>query len=494
VLNNASDPDNGPLPLHIESLGPAGNGIVSKVGNHVLYTPSPGFSGTDAFTYTVSDGLASASATVSVTVNAVPSQYAPMSGLIGLAGQYFGNQDLTNLLFTRSDQTIDFNWGYGSPDPSMGSAHYSVMWSGTVQPAYSQNYTFYTLTSDGVRLWVNGQLLVDDWVDQGTTEESWSIPLKAGQKYPVVMEYYEDSGSSTAQLSWSSGSQAKEIIPPFPTVPPLMTGGLSLFQGQYFGNANFTDLVDTRIESAINFNWSAAAPFPNMNQTNFSVRWTGQIVPQYSEAYTFYTTSDDGVRLWINGALVINDWNSHGSTIDTATVPLLSGSYYNVEMDYYQLSGPAVAKLQWSSASQPLDTIRELPEEAWQMSNFTAAQLADPTLGGPTGSADGDGMPNLLKYAFDIDPLTSGGNGGPALSFFSEGGRNYMALIYRRNIAATDLIYDVQVSTTLSPGSWVTTASPEEVLGQDPSSGDLYIRRSIDITGMPGEFMRLNIW
>jgi hypothetical protein len=103
-------------------------------------------------------------------------------------------------------------------------------------------------------------------------------------------------------------------------------------------------------------------------------------------------------------------------------------------------------------------------------------------------------MPNLLKYAFDINPLDSDGNGGPAMSFYMEGGHTYMALTYRRNIAAADLTYDVQVSTTLSPGSWTTTPVPDEILGQDPSTGDLFIRRSIDITGMPEEFMRLNVW
>jgi hypothetical protein len=494
VLNDAFDPDNGPEPLHIQCVGPASNGSVSIVCDHVRYTPGPGFSGTDAFTYTVSDGAATASATVNVTVNPVTCQYAPMSGLIGMVGQYYGNQDLTDPLFTRADGIVNFDWGYVGPAPSMSGAHYSVEWTGTVQAAYSENYTFYTLSSDGVRLWVNGQLLVDDWVDQGTTEQSWSIPMKAGQPYPIVMDYYEDSGSSTIALSWASASTPKEIIPQFPTVPPLETGGLSMVQGQYYGTTNFSNLMDTRIDSSINFNWSNAPPFPNMNQTNFSVRWTGQIIPQYSEPYTFYTTSDDGIMVWINSTEVINDWNSHASRVDSGTIPLVAGTPYNIVVLYYQLTGPAVAVLQWSSPSQQMQVIPELPEEAWREANFSAAQLADPTQSGPTGDADGDGMANRLKYAFDINPQTSAGSGAPVLSFYTEAGRNYMALTYRRNSAVTDLIYDVQVSTTLTPGSWVTTTTPEEVLGQDPSTGDLFIRRSIDITGLPEEFMRLNIW
>jgi hypothetical protein len=267
-----------------------------------------------------------------------------------------------------------------------------------------------------------------------------------------------------------------------------------MVQGQYFGNENFTNLLDTRIESSINYNWSSAAPFPNMNQAAFSVKWTGQILAQYSENYTFYTTSDDAARLWINGREIINDWNSHGATVDSATVPLVSGSYYSMEMDYYQNGGPAVAELQWSSPSQPLEVIPEVPSEAWARANFSAAQFANPAASGPTVSADGDGMPNLLKYAFDISPLASGTNEGPTLSYYSGNGRNYMSLTYRRNILATDLTYDVQTNTTLSPSTWTTVTVPETIIGQDQSNGDLYIQRTLDITGMPEEFMRLNVW
>jgi len=198
--------------------------------------------------------------------------------------------------------------------------------------------------------------------------------------------------------------------------------------------------------------------------------------------------------VWINSTQVINDWNSHASRVDSGTIQLVAGTTYNIVVLYYQLTRPAIAELQWSSPSQQMQVIPELPEEAWREANFSAAQLADPTQSGPTGDADGDGMANRLKYAFDINPQTSAGNGAPVLSFYTGSGRNYMALTYRRNSAVTDLIYDVQVSNTLTPGSWVTTATPEEVLGQDPSTGDLFIRRSIDITGMPEEFMRLNIW
>jgi len=82
-----------------------------------------------------------------------------------------------------------------------------------VQPLYSQAYTFYTTTDDGTRLWVNGQLLVDKWVNQSVTEWSGTIALTANQKYPILMEYFENTGNAVAKLSWSSTNQVKEFIP-----------------------------------------------------------------------------------------------------------------------------------------------------------------------------------------------------------------------------------------------------------------------------------------
>jgi hypothetical protein len=140
----------------------------------------------------------------------------------GLQGQYYDNLDFTGLKLTRTDATVNFDWGSGSPDPGIGADTFSVRWIGQVQPRYSQTYTFYTRTDDGVRLWVNGVLLIDKWVDQSSFEWSGALALSAGQAYDIQMDYYENGGSATAQLNWSSASQTKEIIPQtqlYPTQP-----------------------------------------------------------------------------------------------------------------------------------------------------------------------------------------------------------------------------------------------------------------------------------
>lgn len=80
-------------------------------------------------------------------------------------------------------------------------------------PRYSETYTFYTQSDDGVRLWVNGQLLINNWTYHGWTENSGTITLQAQQRYDIKMEYFQGCCGAVAALSWSSPSQAKEVIP-----------------------------------------------------------------------------------------------------------------------------------------------------------------------------------------------------------------------------------------------------------------------------------------
>lgn len=131
----------------------------------------------------------------------------------GLTGQYFNDMTLTNLVLTRTDPTVNFSWGSGSPDPSIPVDHFSARWSGQVQAQFTQTYTFYTESDDGVRLWVNGAQVINNWTDHAPTENSATIALVAGQKYDIKMEYYENGGGALAQLLWSSPSTTKQGIP-----------------------------------------------------------------------------------------------------------------------------------------------------------------------------------------------------------------------------------------------------------------------------------------
>ncbi|NOY61680.1 MAG: hypothetical protein GXP10_00765 [Gammaproteobacteria bacterium] len=131
----------------------------------------------------------------------------------GLKAEYYDNMDLTNLTLSRIDASVNFDWQNDAPRPGVGAETFSVRWTGYVEPENSETYTFYTLSDDGVRLWVDDQLLIDNWTNHAVTEDSATIALLAGQKYTVKLEYFDNTRLATMGLLWSSPSQAKEIIP-----------------------------------------------------------------------------------------------------------------------------------------------------------------------------------------------------------------------------------------------------------------------------------------
>jgi predicted phage baseplate assembly protein len=148
------------------------------------------------------------------TIAAISDPPTPAANGTGLYGEYFDAIDFSQRKRPRTDPRIDFAWGGGSPGQGVASDTFSIRWSGWVQPSTSDNYTFFTTSDDGVRLWVDGQLLINNWTDHAPTEnQSPPIALTAGHKYDIKLEYYERGGAATIRLSWSAPSVAKQVIP-----------------------------------------------------------------------------------------------------------------------------------------------------------------------------------------------------------------------------------------------------------------------------------------
>ncbi|TYQ13356.1 UNVERIFIED_CONTAM: cellulose binding domain-containing protein [Acetivibrio alkalicellulosi] len=136
----------------------------------------------------------------------------------GLRGEYYNSINFTDLKKIRIDPTINFGWGYESPVTGVGNDAFSVRWIGKIAPKYSEQYTFYTVTDGGVRIWIDNILIIDKWVLGG--ESSQSIFLMAGEKYDIKMEYFSYNDESIARLSWSSDTQEEEIVPQSQLYPP----------------------------------------------------------------------------------------------------------------------------------------------------------------------------------------------------------------------------------------------------------------------------------
>ncbi|WP_187274113.1 glycosyl hydrolase [Paenibacillus sp. N3.4] len=131
----------------------------------------------------------------------------------GLHAEYYDNMDFTALKEVKEDAKIDFNWFNTAPYPSMQADTFSVRWTGKLKPLYTETYKISTLSDDGIRVWVNGLLVIDSWFNQSWVERTGTIALTAGTPVDFKVEYYNNTNGAAAKVMWASPSQTKEIIP-----------------------------------------------------------------------------------------------------------------------------------------------------------------------------------------------------------------------------------------------------------------------------------------
>jgi hypothetical protein len=173
--------------------------------------------------------------------------------LPGLLAQYYqcaavGNFSTATLVLTRVDPTVNFDWGTGSPDPLVPADLFAARWTGKIKPLFSETYTFSTNSDDGVRLWVNNQQVIGDWVDHSPMVNTGTIALVAGQMYDLRLEYYENLGDAVMQLSWSSPSTPQQIVPSTALVTSL-SNTLVIPAGQTTGTITVPVKGDTTYEA-----------------------------------------------------------------------------------------------------------------------------------------------------------------------------------------------------------------------------------------------------
>jgi hypothetical protein len=146
------------------------------------------------------------------------------------------------------------------------NTNYSVKWTGYVKPLYSETYTFSTRSDDGVRLRINGKLLIDDWKGHPVKQNDGLITLKSGEQYKLELEYFQLIAGAEVSLLWSSPSQPIEIIPQSQLSRPDGSGnGL---KGEYYRDLNLSQLEMTRYDSEVNFDWSGNSPLRSVNNTS----------------------------------------------------------------------------------------------------------------------------------------------------------------------------------------------------------------------------------
>ncbi len=244
--------------------------------------------------------------------------------------QYWNNRTLTGTpVRTQSEANIDYNWGQGSPAAGVNVDNFSARWT-RVFNLPAGLYRFQATVDDGVRVWVDGTVVIDAWNDSATRTLTGEIVLPAGD-HTIKMEYYEAGGDAVARLSW--------------TYTPPQPGTYFNWKGEYFNNMTLSGSpVLVRDDARVEFDWGGGAPDGAVPADRFSVRWTRTV--NFSPGrYKFMASADDGLRLWVNGALLIDRWFDQQAAVFTAEIDL-SGNV-PIQVEYFENTGGARVMVSW---------------------------------------------------------------------------------------------------------------------------------------------------
>jgi hypothetical protein len=253
-------------------------------------------------------------------------QQAPASvSITGWRGEYYGNMDLIGTPQVRDDAQVSFDWGTGSPIAGIPADYFSARW--TRQLSFNAGtYLFHVRVDDGARLWVDGQLVIDQW--HNATSQTYTAQVNLAQgTHDVRLEMFERTGLASVSLWWEAAQSYPQ------------------WKGEYFNNTSLSgNPIRTRNDTDINFNWGAGAPAQNLPADNFGVRWTRQLYFAKG-TYRFTVQVDDGARLWVDGKLLIDQWHD-GTATYSADVSLADG-VHTLRLDMYEHLGGAMARLSW---------------------------------------------------------------------------------------------------------------------------------------------------
>ncbi len=258
--------------------------------------------------------------------------------------QYWSNTTLAGPpVVTRTEPTPNHNWGEGAPEGTgLPADRFSARWQTTLTlPA--GRYAFTVRADDGVRLWVDGNQLINEWTVQSAESFTAEMDLD-GSAVAVRLDYFENTGVAFISLDWRRiDGGAAEVVP---TTTTAVGAPVNLWRGEYFADPNLTEFAFERNDPDLNFNWESGSPDRNaLGDERFSVRWTRTLALAPGR-YQFTATADDGVRVWVNEALIIDEWTIQAARSFEAFVEVTGGAT-PVRVEYFENTGQAQIAVTW---------------------------------------------------------------------------------------------------------------------------------------------------
>jgi GH35 family endo-1,4-beta-xylanase len=270
----------------------------------------------------------------------------------GLLGQYYDSNDLSGTpAIVRTDANVDFDWAAGSPGSAISTDNFSARWSGQIEANFTEPHSFIVNANDGARLWVNGQLLIDQFDAGNLIDASATIDLVAGRRYEIQLDFREAVGEAGVSLEWSSPSTAREVIPQNQLFASER-GGISFAR---FDDLNSSEIDDLRSNTTLLASPDTTATLTAFETTNNAAaensgasvgqQIQGRLHTPKSGDYTFYVAADNQAELWLSNtpdaeqSVQIVELTSAVSPLDftanaqqqSATVHLVQGQTYFIK-------------------------------------------------------------------------------------------------------------------------------------------------------------------
>ncbi len=302
-------------------------------------------------------------------------------------GEYYTNPNLQgDPVVVRFDDAITFNWGGGAPASAVPSENFSVRWSRASWFSEGE-YRFHALVDDGVRMYVDGVVIMDQWSDGAVREVTADRYMPTGN-HALSVEYYERVGGAQIAVWWDQVT------------------GYPDWRGEYYPVRDLSGLpLWVRNDPNLDFDWGTGGPGVGIPADNFSARWT-RTTSFDTGWYRLHLLIDDGARAWIDNQLVIDDWRDGPARELTADYALTQGNH-TLRIEYYERSGSARIRFWWET--QPAPTITAWNGEYWTNRQFEGDPIAvrndqaidfDFGLNAPLG-----GMPNddfAIRWTRDV--------------------------------------------------------------------------------------------
>jgi hypothetical protein len=232
-----------------------------------------------------------------------------------------------NPKFSRNSARVDFNWGKKGPGGGVGGTDFSARFTRT-RNFDAGTYRFNIIVDDGVRVFVDGVKIIDEWHDSAPRHYIADRQLSAG-KHTLQIDYYQNKGGAQVKF-WTDALNVPKA-----------------WKGEYFNNTSVSGSpVTTKQYNAVNFNWGNKSPTYGVTADYFSARFTTDAYFDGSK-YRFSATVDDGVRIFLDDNLILDDWRL--GSVRTVHVDRVVGiGNHRVRVEYFEYTGDAVCKVSWA--------------------------------------------------------------------------------------------------------------------------------------------------